>query len=74
MISKIEKKESDILKDIDEKGSQHLSRMLGVESKMNIHSFNPEILIQRLHMIQSLHYCTLIQSCNCTYQCRAENR
>ena len=48
MISKIEKKETDLLKGIDEKGSQSLSKMLGVESKMNIHTYNPEILIQKL--------------------------
>ena len=56
MISKIEKKESDILKNIDEKGSQHLSRMMGVESKMNIHSFNPEILIQRMQGLPEKNY------------------
>ena len=37
IISKIEKKGTDLLKGIDEKGSQHLTRMMGVEFKMNIH-------------------------------------
>ena len=56
MISKIEKKETDLLKGIDEKGSQSLSKMLGVESKMNIHTYNPEILIQKLKGVSEQNY------------------
>ena len=56
MISKIEKTGTNLLKGIDEKGSQHLTRMMGVESKMNIHSFNPEIIIQKLEGVPERNY------------------
>ena len=55
-ISKIEKKESDLLQNIDEKDSQHLSRLMGVESRMEIHSFNPEILVQKLQGVPEKNY------------------
>ena len=56
MISRINNKQPDLLKEIDEKGSQHLSRMLGVESRMNIHTYNPEILIQKLEGVSEQGY------------------
>lgn len=55
-ISTIVKKESDLLKHIDDKDSQHLSRLIGVESNMNVHSFNPEIIIQRLQGVPEKNY------------------
>ena len=56
MLSMIKKTQPDLLKGIDEQGSQHLSRMIGVESKMNIHTYNPEILIQRLEGVSEEGY------------------
>ena len=56
MLSMIKKTQPDLLKEIDERGSQHLSRMLGVESKMNIHTYNPEILIQKLEGVSEEGY------------------
>ena len=56
MISKIHNKKTNLLKEIDEKGSQHLSRMLGVESKIDIHTYNPEILIQKLEGVSEEGY------------------
>ena len=56
MISIINNKQTDLLKGIDEQGSQHLSRMLGVESRMNIHTYNPEILIQKLEGVSEEGY------------------
>ena len=56
MISKIKNEPTDLLKGIDDKGSQHLSRMIGVESSMKIHTFNPEILIQKLEGVSEQSY------------------
>ena len=56
MISIINNKQTDLLKGIDEQGSQHLSRMLGLESRMNIHTYNPEILIQKLEGVSEDGY------------------
>ena len=56
MISKIKNEPTDLLKGIDDKGSQHLSRMIGVESSMKIHTYNPEILIQKLEGVSEQSY------------------
>ena len=56
MLSMINNTQPDLLKGIDEQGSQHLSRMLGVESRMNIHTYNPEILIQKLEGVSEEGY------------------
>lgn len=49
-------KRFDLLKNIDEKESQHLSRLMGVESQMKINSYNPEIMIQRLQGVSEQNY------------------